>query len=102
MVWIIVQRGDGSFRGPPIENELITEDYVAVERGRNELDQYTSYPQNVDLTTLYRTGVRNGQVVRVLDSLQGIEWFGKIIGIRHFQDPPRGLRTDLTIERANL
>jgi len=101
MTWIIVQRGNGEFRGPPIEDVLITEDYVAIECGRNALDNAAVGTEEVTLTTSYRVGVRTGRIVRVLDALQGVPWFGKITGIRHMQVSAVELQTVLNIERVD-
>ena len=98
-IWVIVQRGNGEFRGPAVIDALITSDHVAIEKGRNLLDNSTIVASSVDMTTVHRTGVVLGQLIKVMDALQGVSWFGKIIGIRHFQQLPKAPRTTLTVEK---
>ena len=100
MTWAIIQRGSGEFRGPPIVDALITEDYVAVDRGRSVLDSATAKASVVTLTTIYRIGVRSGHLVKVLDALQGVLWFGKVIGIQQQINNPVDSKTILPIESA--
>jgi hypothetical protein len=80
---IIVLRGAGDKRGPDIIEPLIAEPIVAVERGRNELDTHSVLQQPIQMTTTFRTGVELGQLVEVIDALQGEVWRGKITGISH-------------------
>jgi len=56
---------------------------VAIVRGRNELDERASGMQHVEVETVYRTGVRLGQVARFADMQTGEVWTGKIVGITH-------------------
>lgn len=80
---IIVLRGAGDKRGPDIVEPLISEPVVAVERGRNELDLHSVLQQPIQMTTVFRTGVELGQLVEVVDAMQGEVWRGKITGISH-------------------
>ena len=80
---IFVQRGPGDKRGEDIVDPLITDINVAIQRGRNELDEQASAMQDVEVQTLYRTGLRIGQLARFLDIQQSVVWLGKITGITH-------------------
>lgn len=80
---IIVQRGAGDKRGDDIVDPLITAVSVAIARGRNELDERASAMQDVQVETVYRTGVRTGQLAKFLDAQNGVVWYGKITGISH-------------------
>jgi hypothetical protein len=104
MTWVIVQRGDGDFRGPPITDVLISTDAVAISRGTAELDYYTSDPQTVSMRVKYRPGLRPGLLVEVHDALQGVSWTGKIVDVSHSYDSGSetsapALLTTLEVER---
>lgn len=79
---LFVKRKLGELRGPDIINRLLATDLIAIERGRNELDKNSGI-QDINLVTVFRTGVEMGQLVEVIDVLQGREYRGKISGIRH-------------------
>jgi hypothetical protein len=83
MIDIFVQRGPGDKRGDDIVDSLIGSLPVAIARGRNELDERAQPMQTVTMETVYRDGVRLGQLARVLDSRAGVAWMGKIVGISH-------------------
>ena len=83
MIDLFVQRGIGDKRGEDVVDPLITSIPVAIQRGRNELDAQSSGLQDVTVDTVYRDGVRLGQVAKFYDSQTGLEWVGKITGITH-------------------
>jgi len=80
---IFVQRGSGNKQGEDIVDPLITSIPVALQRGRNELDEQSSAPQDISVEVVYRDGVRLGQVAKFYDAQTGLEWLGKITGITH-------------------
>lgn len=79
---IIVLRGLGDRPGDDIEDRLITEVGVALERGRNEFDEKSGL-QSIALTCVLRPTLAPGLLVEVHDSLQGEVWRGKITSVRH-------------------
>ena len=83
MIDIFVQRGAGDKRGEDIVDPLITAIPVAIQRGRNELDRQAHASRDVEVETIYRTGVRLGQLAKFQDAQTGLEWLGKIVGITH-------------------
>jgi len=97
MIDLIVVRDAGDHYGPDIENPLITTVPVALQKGRNEIDS-KSGQKEVILISNYRTGIRRGQTVAVMDALQGTTWVGKVGGIAHQTSGPEVL-TELTVER---
>lgn len=82
-VAIIARRGSGTHPGEDVIDPLIVSIAVALERGRNELDEQSSGLQDVDLEIPFRVGLRIGQVAKVQDSLFGTTWFGKIVSLSH-------------------
>lgn len=80
---VVVRRGSGTRPGEDIYDPLITALPVALARGRNELDEQSSGLQPVDLNIPFRIGLRMGQVVKVIDTLFGTIWYGKIESLRH-------------------
>jgi hypothetical protein len=99
---IFVQRGAGDRPGDNIVDPLITSIPVAVQRGRNELDERATAQQDVTRETLFRAGVRCGQLARVVDFDHGETWLGKITGITHTvrkADESVQLTTSLSIRR---
>lgn len=97
MVDIVVQRGLGDRDGGIIEDPLIITVDVALQRGRNTIDEH-SPQQPVALVTRFRTGVEVGQLVEVHDAFQGESWRGKIVGLSHSWQGGFPL-TELTIRR---
>lgn len=83
MIDIIVQRGSGARPGADIVDPLIASVPVAIQRGRNELDERASGMREVSVEVVYRTGVRAGQLARFYDAQLGQIWTGKIAGISH-------------------
>ena len=80
---IFVQRGAGSKPGENIVDPLVSSIPVAIQRGRNELDERSHAQQDVELETVYRAGVRLGNLSRDHDMHSGEIWTGKNIGITH-------------------
>lgn len=77
---IFVQRDNGDKRGDDIVDPLIGSVPVAIQRGRNELDDRAGGMQQVEAETVYRDGVRLGQVAQFYDT---VPWYGKVTGITH-------------------
>lgn len=100
MVWIIVQRGSGEYRGSPVQDELLTTSYAALERGRTEIEKAEYGIMPVDISIKQTPGIRLGDIAKVIDILRGVTWFGKITGISHTSDGPVGYLTNLTVERG--
>jgi hypothetical protein len=98
MIDIFVVRGLGDKRGEDIVDPLITTVAVALQRGRNELDRQGSGLQEVSVETVYRPGVRLGQLGYYVDVRSGLSWYGKVSGISHRIDGP-ALTTTLQIEK---
>lgn len=80
---IIVLRGAGDKRGDDIVDPLLSQPVAAVERGRNELDARAQPMQPIQLKIVFRTGLALGQLVEVVDAMQGAVWRGKVAGISH-------------------
>lgn len=80
---LIVVRGQGLRQGPDIEDRLICQVDVALQKGRNECDENSGL-QSVEITSFLRTDLRCGKLVLVEDSLQGESWVGKITYVRHY------------------
>ena len=97
MVDLVVVRGDGDRDGGEIFDPLLSATEVAIARGTQEINAAT--PVNtVTLQTVYRAGVRQGQLVEVLDAMQGETWRGIIMGIHHVVEGP-AVYTQLEIEK---
>lgn len=80
MIDITVIRGAANVEGEVISNPLLETITLAMERGRNEIDANTEIIPTT-LTSVYRAGLDTGQVIEVLDALQGSVWRGKIRGV---------------------
>ena len=80
---IIVVRGTGQFQGEDIVDPLLATELAAISRGRAELDKQSTINEAVTLEVLFRPGLETGQLVEVVDALQGTVWRGKITGIAH-------------------
>lgn len=80
---LFVQRGVGGRPGENVVDPLVASIPVAIQRGRNELDERAHAQQDVELETVYRAGVRQGSLARVHDLHSGEIWTGKITGITH-------------------
>ena len=95
---MIVQRGSGDKQGVDIIDPLINSVPVGLSRGQAEIDENGENLQQVTMTTVFRSGVLLGQLTEVHDSLQGVSWVGKIIGINHVARNGT-LLTTLTLRR---
>jgi len=95
---MIVQRGLGDKQGADIIDPLINSVLVGLSRGQSEIDENGENLQQVVINTVFRSGVKLGHLAEVSDSLQGVTWRGKIIGISHVSRSGT-LTTDLTIRR---
>jgi hypothetical protein len=102
MFSVTVRRGDGLHPGEDIVEPLITTLPVALERGRNELDDRAHALQEVDLVVHFRPGLRLGQVIEVQESLFGVSWFGKIVGLSHaFSENQQAPLTTIRLKRPS-
>lgn len=84
MLDIVVIRGLGTVDGGEITSPLLNPAAlsVALTRGQQEIDG-RARARRATLRTLFRAGVRRGQIAEVADSLQGPVWRGVIKGISH-------------------
>lgn len=82
MIDIIVIRGSGAVDGGEITSPLLSAVEPALARGRQEIEKHAT-ARRVSLRTVFRPGVRKGQIVEVADSLQGPVWRGTIMGLSH-------------------
>lgn len=97
MIDLIVVRGDGDRDGGEIFDPLLSSTEVAIARGTQQINAST--PVNtVTLQSIFRTGVRVGQLVEVLDAMQGETWRGIVMGLSHVVEGPT-IYTQLEIER---
>lgn len=80
---VIVVRGAGDKRGEDIVDPLLCTVEVQLARGKTELDLHAAMPQTVNLTTVFRAGVEDGQLVEVHDAMQGMSYRSKIAGVSH-------------------
>lgn len=97
MVDIVVARLPGDKKGPDIIDPILSNNTVALLRGTAEI-QDNEPLDIITLSTNYRTDVKKGQIVEILDELQGEVWHGKIVGITH-SSALADVWTDLDIER---
>jgi len=97
MIDIIVVRGEGDKRGPDIADPMLSEISVATERGRVEIDASTP-ARSVQVSANFRPGIKAGQLIEVLDALQGVSWRGKITAVDNAIEGVR-LSTRLTVQR---
>ena len=95
---IIVIRDEGDKAGEDIVEPLVGDVSTARNRGRNELDERSNQKIPIRYTTVFRSGVRLGQLARVVDSLFGEVFEGKITSIKHVI-ATRAAVTELVIER---
>lgn len=87
MIDIIVIRGQGLIDGGEVSSPLLNTVEVATGRGRQEIEAH-AMARKVSLKTVFRAGVRKGQIVEVADSLQGPVWRGVIMGLSHVVEGP--------------
>lgn len=94
---ILVIRAPGDKRGPDIVSGLLSNISIALVRGEKEINDNEPV-RIVTLTTKYRTGVKHGQLLEVMDALQGTTWRGRVRDISHYMRKAE-LWTDLEIEK---
>lgn len=100
MVDIIVRRNGGTRPGDDIIDPLIATDAVAVQRGRNELDERARAFTPVTATIINRTGLLPGQLAEVNDSYQGRSYRAKIKGVRLNRQGGKG-RATLVMDKVS-
>ena len=94
---IFVVRGAGDKRGEDINNPLLCTLSVALQRGQVEIDNITP-SRTVQMAVKFRSGLKTGQLISVVDSLQGTSWKGKITAIDSGISGAK-LTTNLTVKR---
>lgn len=77
---IEVYRGDGAGQGVPIIEPLLADDAL-IHRGVAEMDAHAQPFNRVDLTVLFRPGLRLGQLIEAHDPTRPTPHRAKIIGI---------------------
>jgi len=92
-----VAEGATPRRGPDITEPLITDFSVALLRGQVEIDS-SAQMRTVQISANFRQGLRTGQLIEVIDSLQGEAWRGKITAIDNAVEGAK-MTTKLTVER---
>lgn len=98
MIDIFVIRGDGSRRGPDINEPLLTSLAAALNRGQVEIDSNTPM-RTVQLSANFHSpGVYPGQLLEVVDSFQGMSWRGKVTSVDNAIEGVV-MSTKLTLER---
>lgn len=97
MIDIFVMRGAGDRRGDDITSPLLCSLAAALQRGQVEIDVSTP-SRSVQLSAKHRVGFKTGQLVRVIDSMQGVAWQGKITAIDNGVQGAK-LMSHLTIHR---
>ena len=97
MIDIMVIRGAGDISGGDVASPLLCTTEAAVSRGRQEIEAHAKVT-SVSLKTIFKPGVRKGDIVQVDDPLQGPTWLGVIVGISHAVDGVETMTT-LDIER---
>lgn len=80
---IFVQRGTGGRPGENVVDPLVASIPVGLQRGRNELDERATAWQKGTLESVYRPGVRRGDLVRNHDLHSGEIWAAMVTGITH-------------------
>jgi hypothetical protein len=96
---LFVVRGAGDKRGADIVDPLMSAIPVAIARGRNELDEQASAMQPASGQTLYRIGVRLGQLAAFAGADTEPDWRGCVKGISHRVGGGK-IITTLTVKRA--
>lgn len=79
---LVVIRGDGSRSGEDILDPMLSDVSAALARGAQEINAHTPVSP-VNLTVLYRIGIRKGQTIEVTDNRTGGKWRGILIGVTH-------------------
>lgn len=97
---VTVRRGNGLYPGDDIIDPLVVELSVGLARGRNELDDRAHALQDVEVTIPFRVGLRLGQVVKVIETVFGTTWYGKITGLTHTYEDA-ALVSNISIRRPS-
>lgn len=97
MIDIIVIRAPGDVDGGEVSSPLLCDVNAAIARGTQEIEAHAK-ARKVTERTLFRAGVRKGQVVEVLDSLQGPAYRAVVMGLSHVCEGPT-VYTVLDLER---
>ncbi len=100
MIDLIVQRSPADSQGNDIVDSLLTTQAAALRRGRNELDAKATAKTENRYQIIYRSGIRGGQLVQVIDDFRGTSFKAKVIGIHHSVSGGQAL-TDITIEKVS-
>ncbi|MBF0126947.1 MAG: discoidin domain-containing protein [Magnetococcales bacterium] len=79
---LTLQRGDGRRPGAPVSSPLLTDPVALQARGEAELDLGESMGI-VGLTLLHRPGLEPGQLVEVLDGMEGASCRGVVTSVTH-------------------
>jgi hypothetical protein len=77
---IVVMRLPGDSQGPDIQDSLITDVSVAIQRGRNEIDANSGLDV-MDMEAVIRPSLYRGSLVEAHDALRGKAWRGKVSSI---------------------
>ncbi len=100
MIDLIVQRSPADLQGNDIVDPLLATQAAALRRGRNELDAKATGKQENRYQIVYRSGIRGGQLVQVIDDFRGTSFKAKVTGIHHNVSGGQAL-TDITIEKVS-
>jgi len=81
MIDVMVARLPADKQGQDIQDSLITSIPAALARGQMEIDDHSDL-QPLQVSILYRSGLKPGILVNVHDAIQGASWPGKVEGVR--------------------
>jgi hypothetical protein len=98
---IIVQRSPADKCGDDIVDPLISTVSVALNRGRNELDDKAEPSRVIRYQIIYRPGLQSGQIIEVHDGLRGISFRGKLVGLHHSLSGGSAI-TEVAIEKISV
>lgn len=74
-------RGAGDRTGHTINAPLLADDAL-IHRGRADMDANAHELNRVDLSIVFRAGVRLGQLIEANDPATGLPWRGKVVGMQ--------------------
>lgn len=80
MIDIMVVRHPGDLQGEDIQDPLIAEIPVAIERGRNEIDANSGL-SSLEVEALIRPSLARGHLIEAHDALRGRSWRGKVTSV---------------------
>lgn len=89
MTAVVVQRGIVTRIGNDIVDPLMSDNTLALERGRKELDDNGQEVRSESLQIVYRSGLVPGLLVEVQDQYRGVNWKGKIDRVSISKSGPR-------------